>query len=81
MKKDFLNVVELVELKNVDIVVRPTSSEPPQKNPNGLRIPVILPKKIDLQDVNLIVRNPDGDLEVNKAALEFQQGSEGILEL
>jgi hypothetical protein len=47
LKKDFLNVVELVELKNVDIVVRPTTSAPPQnnpqKNPNGLRIPVILP--------------------------------------
>jgi autotransporter translocation and assembly factor TamB len=83
LKKDFLNVVELVELKNVDIVVRPTTSAPPQnnpqKNPNGLRIPVILPQKIDIQDFNLVVRNPAGDLEVNKAALEFQQGSKGTL--
>jgi autotransporter translocation and assembly factor TamB len=77
-KKDFLNVVELVELKNVDLVVRPTS-EPSSPNPNGLRIPVILPKKIDIQDVNLIVRNPAEDLEVRKLALDFQQGSEGNL--
>src|ERR1700730_11280947 len=41
LKKDFLNVVELVETKNIDIVVRPTSEAPPKKpnakNPNGLR--------------------------------------------
>jgi autotransporter translocation and assembly factor TamB len=81
LKKDFLNVVELVELKNVDVIVRPSSEPPPPpaKNPNGLRIPVILPKKIDIQDVSLIVRNRDGDLEVNKFALEFQQGAEGTL--
>jgi autotransporter translocation and assembly factor TamB len=81
IKKDLLNVIELVELKNVDLVVRPTSAPPPpsKPNPNGLRIPVILPKKIDIQDVNLIVRNPAGDLEVRKLALDFQQESEGNL--
>jgi autotransporter translocation and assembly factor TamB len=81
LKKDFLNVIELVELKNVDVVVRPSTepSPPPPKNPNGLRIPVVLPKKIDVQDVNLTVRSDAGDLEVNKFALEFQQGAEGNL--
>ena len=79
LKKDFLAVIDLVELKNADIVIRPTPAQPPQKNPNGLRIPVILPKKIDLQDVNLTVRHPDGDLVLNKLALQFQQGSEGTL--
>ena len=57
----------------------PTSEPAHRRSPNGLRIPVILPKKIDLQDVNLIVRNQDGDLEVKNLALEFQQGSEGNL--
>ena len=57
----------------------PPPHPPSQPNPNGLRIPVILPKKIDLQDVNLIVRNPAEDLEVRKLALDFQQGSEGNL--
>jgi hypothetical protein len=80
-KKDFLNLIELVELKNVYVIVRPSSGPPPppQKNPNGLRIPVVLPKKIDIQDVNLTVRSKDGDLEVKKFALEFQQGTEGYL--
>jgi autotransporter translocation and assembly factor TamB len=78
LKKDLLNVIELVELKNVNLVIRPTS-EPPQPNPNGLRIPVVLPKKIDIQDVNLIVRNPTGDLAVKQFALDFQQGSNGNL--
>ena len=29
--------------------------------------------------MNLVVRNKDGDLELNKLALEFQQGTEGSL--
>jgi autotransporter translocation and assembly factor TamB len=80
-KKDFLNLIELVELKNVDVIVRPSSATPPppQKNPNGLRIPVVLPKKIDIKDVNLILRSKDGDLEVKKFVLQFQQGTEGYL--
>jgi autotransporter translocation and assembly factor TamB len=80
-KRDFLNLIELVELKNVDVIVRPSSvpPPPPQKNPKGLRIPVVLPKRIDIQDVNLIVRSKDGDLEVKKFALEFQRGTEGYL--
>ena len=57
----------------------PLPTPPSTPNPNGLRIPVILPKKIDLQDVNLIVRNPVEDLEVRRLALDFQQGSEGNL--
>ncbi|MBV8376734.1 MAG: translocation/assembly module TamB domain-containing protein [Verrucomicrobia bacterium] len=78
LKKDFLNVIELVELKKVDVVVRPTSA-PPQKNPSGLRLPQLLPKKIDLQEVNLIVRNQGQDFEVTHFALQFQQGADGRL--
>src|ERR1700759_4169415 len=82
LKKDFLNVIELAELRNVDVNIRPSSAPPPpppKPNPNGLRIPVILPKKIDAQDVSLIIRNQAGDLEVKKFALQFQQGTEGNL--
>ncbi len=80
-KKDFPNVIELVELRDVDIVVR-TPSEPlppPQLDPNGFRIPVILPKKIDAQDLSLVVRGQDGDLELNHLGIQFQQGTEGTL--
>ena len=81
LKKDFLNAIELVELRNIDVLVRPSSQPlpPPQLDPNGLRIPVVLPRKIDIQDVNLIVRGDGGDLEVNKFALQFQQGAQGSL--
>jgi autotransporter translocation and assembly factor TamB len=81
LKKDFLNFIELAELRDVDVVVRPSSEAPPppQFDRNGLRIPIVLPKKIDVQDVNLIVRGKDGDLEVRKFGLQFQQGAEGNL--
>ena len=78
LKKDLLHLIKIVELENVDVVVRSTS-ESSQPNPNGLRIPVVLPEKIKIQNGNLIVRNTDGDLEVNKIAVDFQQGSEGNL--
>jgi hypothetical protein len=81
LKKDFLNLVELVEMRNVEVVVRPSSEPqpPPKLDPNGLRIPIVLPKKIDAQNLTLIVRSKDGDLELNHLALQFQQGTEGSL--
>jgi hypothetical protein len=80
LQKNYLKVIELVELKSVDLVVRPTApGPPPQKNPAGLRIPIILPEKIDIQDVNLMVRNPGGDLEVKQLGLQFEQGTVGHL--
>jgi autotransporter translocation and assembly factor TamB len=78
--KDFLNIIDLIELKNVDVVVRPSSgpAPPPARNKsNGLRIPAVIPRKIDIQDVNLLVRMPTGDLEIKKFGLEFQQGGDG----
>ena len=78
LKKDYLNVVELVELKDISIVVR-QGPLPQQQSPASLRMPAIIPKKIDIQDVNLIVREENGDLEVRKLALAFQQGEEGYL--
>src|SRR5271165_2634391 len=81
-KRDFPNVVDLIELKNVDVVVRPSSEPAPpqgQTKSSGLRIPAVIPKKIDIQDVDLLVRTPTGNLEVKNFALEFQQGGEGYL--
>ena len=79
-KKDFLNLIELVELKDIGVVIRQSGAVPPQqKSAGSLRIPAIIPKKIDIQDVNLIVRGENGDLEVRKFASAFQQGEEGYL--
>ena len=80
--KDFLNVIDLIELKNVDVVVRPSSgpAPPPARNKsNGLRIPAVIPRRIDIQDVNLLVRMPTGNLEIKKFGLEFKQGGDGYV--
>ena len=79
LKKDFLNVVELVELKDISIVIRQVAPSQQQGPAASLRMPAIIPKKIDIQNVNLIVRGENGDLEVRKFALGFQQGEEGYL--
>jgi autotransporter translocation and assembly factor TamB len=77
LKKDFLSVVELVELDDISIVVRP--APPAQQTQPSPRMPVIIPKKIDVQNFNLTVRGEHGDLELRKFALAFQQGEEGYL--
>ena len=77
-KKDFLNLVELVELKDISIVIREVPSTQ-QQSPASLRMPAIIPKKVDIRDFNLIVRGENGDLEVRNSALAFQQGEEGYL--
>jgi hypothetical protein len=82
LKKDYRNIVDLIELKDVDVVVRPAPAAPPppQGKPSGLRIPAVIPKKIDIQDVNLLVRGATGDLKVENFALQFRQDGEGFLD-
>src|SRR6266550_663766 len=53
LRKQYLNVVDILELKNLDVVVRPTPPTPPQKPAGPLRFPVLLPKQIDLSNINL----------------------------
>ncbi|MBV8331007.1 MAG: translocation/assembly module TamB domain-containing protein [Verrucomicrobia bacterium] len=82
LKKDYRNIVNLIELKDVDVVVRPAqvAAPPAQAKPSGLRFPAVIPKKIDVQDVNLLVRGGTGNLEVKNFALQFRQGGEGFLD-
>ena len=81
-KKDFLNVVELVELKDADVVVHPSfelllaKEKPVDGSP---KIAIIVPKKIDIQNVNVTVRGNKGDIVVRKFAVAFQQGQTGYL--
>jgi hypothetical protein len=82
LKKDYRNIVNLIELKDVDVVVRPAevAAAPAQAKPSGLRFPAVIPKKIDIQNVNLLVRGETGNLEVKNFALQFRQGGEGFLD-
>ena len=79
LRKDFLNVVDLVELKNIDVIVRPAPSAPPQKPGGAVRFVVVLPKRIDLRNINLIVKNDTGDLRLKNFDLQFDQGTAGYL--
>ncbi|HYY30595.1 MAG TPA: hypothetical protein VE860_21845, partial [Chthoniobacterales bacterium] len=82
LKKDYRNIVDLIQLKDVDVVLRPAPAAPPAApaKPSGLRIPAVIPKKIDIQDVNLLVRSATGDLEVKNLELQFRQDGQGFLD-
>src|SRR5262245_27035201 len=80
LRKRYLDVVALLELKDVDLVVRPVPSPPPpppQKPAGPLRLPVVLPKRIDVRNINLTVKNEAGDLQLKNFDLQFHQGQAG----
>src|SRR6516225_8014458 len=79
LRKDFLNVVDFLELKNIDAVVRPVPSGPPQKPGGPVRFVLVLPKRIDVTNINLTVKNDAGDLQLKNFDLQFEQGKTGYL--
>jgi hypothetical protein len=82
IKKDFLSVVDLVAIKDVDLIVRPSSAPPPPKEKPAIgppKIVVIIPKKIDIQNINVKVRGDKGDIDIQKFAVDFQQGQAGYI--
>src|SRR5215469_6946688 len=62
-KKDFLNLIELVELKDVVAIVRPVPGAPPPKS-GPIRFTPIIPKKIDIRNVNVTVRQATGKIDL-----------------
>src|ERR1700737_136870 len=80
-RKKYLEVVDLLELKNINIIVRPAPQTPqPQQKPAApLRLPVVLPKQIDARNINFTVKNEGGGLQLKNFELQFQQGQTGYL--
>jgi autotransporter translocation and assembly factor TamB len=79
LRKEYLNVVDLVELKSIDVIVRPVPPAPQQKPGGPLQFVVLLPKRIDLRHINLTVKNDVGDLQLKNFDLQFDQGKTGYL--
>jgi autotransporter translocation and assembly factor TamB len=78
-RKDYLNIVDFLELKNIDVVVRPAPPTPPQKPGGPVRFVVVLPKRIDLRNINLTLKNDTGNLQLKNFDLQFDQGKTGYL--
>ena len=82
-RRDFLNLVDLIEAKDIDLAFRPTPAPPqPQQKPAGpLRLVPVIPKKIDITNVNVTVHENGGDFVVRNLALQFAQDRPGYLAL
>jgi len=75
-------VVRLIELKDVNLVIRPTPPTPPQpsKSKGGpLRVLPIIPQKIDLSNVNVQIRRTDGDWVVRNFGINLTSNRPGSL--
>ena len=80
-RKDFLNVVDLIELKDIDLALRPSPAPPQQKPAGPLRLAPIIPKKIEVGNVNVRVHEDKGDFVIRNLALQFAQDRDGYLAL
>jgi autotransporter translocation and assembly factor TamB len=78
-------VVRLIELKDVNLVIRPTppsTTAPPQpsKSKGGpLRVLPIIPQRIDLSNVNVQIRRTEGDWVVRNFGINLTSNRPGSL--
>jgi autotransporter translocation and assembly factor TamB len=76
-------VIRLIELKDVNLVIRPTppgTTPPPQPARAGpLRVLPIIPQRIDLSNVNVRIRRDEGDWIVQNLGLNLIANRPGSL--
>ena len=76
-------VVRLIELKDVNLVIRPTPpspAPPPQAARAGpLRVSPIIPQRIDLSNINIRIRRAEGDLVVRNFGINLTANRPGSL--
>jgi autotransporter translocation and assembly factor TamB len=82
------DVVHSIELKDVDLIIRPvapTAPPPPKPSKGGpLRILPIIPQRIDVSNVNIQIRRPEGDWVVRNFGINltaYQPGSLSCAEI
>jgi autotransporter translocation and assembly factor TamB len=73
-------VVHSIELKDVNLVIRPVPPAPPEPKKGGpLRILPIIPQRIDISNVNVQIRRADGDWVVRNFGINLTAGQPGTL--
>jgi autotransporter translocation and assembly factor TamB len=76
-------VVRLIELKDVNLVIRPTPPNPaptPQPAKAGpLRVLPIIPQRIDISNVNIRIRRAEGDFVIENFGINLTANRPGSL--
>ncbi|HEX3443909.1 MAG TPA: hypothetical protein VHS80_04275, partial [Chthoniobacterales bacterium] len=76
-------VVRLIELKDVNLVIRPTPPGPaPSPQPARaapLRVSPIIPQRIDFSNINIRIRRAEGDLVVRNFGINLTANRPGSL--
>jgi autotransporter translocation and assembly factor TamB len=79
------DVVRSIELKDVDLIIRPTPPTPPAPPPEPskkggpLRIAPIVPRRIDISNVNVQIRRPEADWIVRNFGISLIANQSGSL--
>ena len=78
-------VVHLIELKDVNLVIRPsppTTAALPKPSPSKggpLRILPIIPQRIDVSNINVQIRRPEGDWVIQNLGINLTANRPGTL--
>lgn len=78
-------VVRSIELKDVDLIIRPTPPTPPAPTPEPskkggpLRISPIIPQRIDISNINVQIRRSEGDWIVRNFGINLTASQSGSL--
>ncbi len=72
-------VVHLIELKDVNLVIRPIPPAPQEPPKKGGRILPIIPQRIDISNVNVQIRRSDGDWAIRNFGINLTAGQPGTL--
>ncbi|MBV9673932.1 MAG: hypothetical protein JO076_14055, partial [Verrucomicrobia bacterium] len=81
-QKDYRHVVTSLEIKDVTITIRPTPPQPPPlKKRAGPPIPLIVPERLDIQNVNFSMPVQNDSLEVLGLSVALARNQSGALNI
>ncbi|MBV9491435.1 MAG: translocation/assembly module TamB domain-containing protein [Verrucomicrobia bacterium] len=77
--KDWAHAIKLVRLKDADVVIRQTPPQPKQPRRGPIKFPGVIPEVIDIDGLNLTVREDAGDLQARNLFVHLRQNQPGDL--
>lgn len=83
IRHGLVDLLDEVDLRDVNVILRPspTPSKKEEKKSGGTSIPPLMPKRLNIVNVNFTSRAPEGDLEVVDFDFQLDPEKPGALRL
>jgi len=84
MRHGLADLLDEIDLRDVTVVMNPALAPPPkkeEKKSGGGGIPPLMPKRLNIVNVNFVSHAPEGDTEVNDFDFQLDPDKPGALKL